>query len=363
MKKLAAFLTLVLVSQSLLAHDKLRVLTRNLYLGADIFNVTEAATDPNPLAVPLAVAAVFQTVQQTNFVERAEAIADEIAHKRPDVIGLQEVSTISVQIPGDFLMGNPQAADTVMFDYITILQAALATRDLNYHVAVTSTNADIELPMIAGVDENGAPLFNDVRLTDHDVILVKDGVDYSAPYAGNYYYNASMEIAGNTIDFTRGFTMVDINVRGSEYKFVNTHLEVGGSVELDMLQGAQMQELMAMIANEAKATVVVGDFNSSPVDGSTAYHQALAAGFTDLWTISRHRSGDEGFTCCFSDTVNDVNSELTSRIDHIFLRAAHKTIKKVRVRVLGDDDFDMTVNGLWPSDHAGVSAKIKFSRH
>ena len=45
---------------------QVKVMTRNLYLGADIFKVVEAAqTDPD--TIPFAVADVFQTMQLTNF--------------------------------------------------------------------------------------------------------------------------------------------------------------------------------------------------------------------------------------------------------------------------------------------------------
>jgi hypothetical protein len=76
-------------------------MTRNLYLGADIFPVIEAA-NTDPALVPLAVTEAFQAMQLTNFNERAEAIADEIQRYKPHAIGLQEVSTIYTQFPGDF---------------------------------------------------------------------------------------------------------------------------------------------------------------------------------------------------------------------------------------------------------------------
>ena len=83
------------------------VMTRNLYLGADIFRVVDAATNPpNPalhgLDIPVAVAQVYKIMLETNFWARAEAIADEIAAKKPQVIGLNEVETFSIQTPSDF---------------------------------------------------------------------------------------------------------------------------------------------------------------------------------------------------------------------------------------------------------------------
>lgn len=60
-------------------------MTRNLYLDADVFKVLAAARNPDPslggLDVPYAVAKLFQTVQDTDFPERAEAIANEIRLK------------------------------------------------------------------------------------------------------------------------------------------------------------------------------------------------------------------------------------------------------------------------------------------
>ncbi len=105
-------------------------MSRNIYLGADIFPVLEAAQNPDPSAIPMAVTGVFQTVQNTNFPERAQALADEIHRYRPDVIGLQEVSTWRTQIPGDFLIGNPTQATDVAYDFLEILQAALSERHL-----------------------------------------------------------------------------------------------------------------------------------------------------------------------------------------------------------------------------------------
>ena len=35
---------------------------------------------------------------------------------------------------------------------------------------------------------------------------------------------------------------------------------------------------------------------------------------------------------------------------------------KIKVEVVGDDPYDKTPSGLWPSDHAGVAAKISFEK-
>ena len=345
--------------------DKVKVMSRNLYLGADIFSVTAAAENPDPLAVPLAVAEVFQTMQYTNFPARAQALADEIARYRPHAVGLQEVSTIRQQIPGDFLIGNPAPAEEMVADYLEILMAALVERGLDYQVVAVSSNADVELPMLAGVTPEGAPMFNDVRLTDRDVILVRSDVDTSNSLANHFTYNAATEIGGVSLEFTRGYTAVDMNVKGEDYRFVNTHLEVGGEPGSDFaqLQAAQMYELLTVLSYETKPTLLVGDFNSSPEDAlGQPYSQAIGAGYVDLWT-QRKRQAD-GFTCCFNDMVDDAETALYERIDHVFLNPKDKQVVKVKAKVVGDEPVDMTTTepALWPSDHAGVVVKVKFSK-
>ncbi|WP_197473747.1 hypothetical protein, partial [Oleiphilus sp. HI0066] len=172
-KLLAGVLALGLAAPLAFADDeKIKVLSRNVYLGADIFPVLAAAQDPDPLAVPLAVTEVFQTAQATNFPERAGALADEIVSRKPHVIGLQEVSIWSTQIPGDFLIGNPAQASDVVYDFLEILMANLEARGLSYEVAASVDNADIELPFVAGITAEG-PILGDVRLQDRDIVLVR----------------------------------------------------------------------------------------------------------------------------------------------------------------------------------------------
>ena len=201
-------------------NDKIKVMTRNIYLGADIFPVIataqeQAALPPeqqNPIAIPMAVSEVFQTVQATNFPERAQALADEIERRRPHVIGLQEVSQWFTG-PADSLVGGTSPATTVVYDYLEILMAALEERGLDYTVASVVDNADLELPMVTGADETGYQTFADVRLHDRDVILVKNGnnITFSNEYSENFTTNGTTSIGNASIEFTRGYNMIDVN--------------------------------------------------------------------------------------------------------------------------------------------------------
>ena len=375
-----AISSISMAASAIADDDKIKVMTRNIYLGADIFPVLAAAQDPNPIAVPLAVTDVWQAVQATNFIERAEALADEINRRRPHAIGLQEVSIWRTQIPGDFLAGNPTQASDVALDFLEILMTELEERGLDYTVAASVDNADLELPMVVGFAADGqTPIFGDLRLSDRDVVLVKNkpSISFSNVYNGNFTYNGQTSVGGQTIEFTRGYNMLDINVKGADYRFVNTHLEVGGSEPFKSLQAVQMNELMQVIdatTIPSYPVVMVGDFNNDPreepfisssgvpgLDGLPLvppYLQAVGSGFLDLW-LSKKRP-QNGYTCCFDDLVSDPNAQLSSRIDHIFLNPKAREVEKLKAKVVGDSDADMTdTSGLYPSDHAGVFGKIK----
>jgi endonuclease/exonuclease/phosphatase family metal-dependent hydrolase len=356
---------------------QVKVMTRNLYLGADIFRVVEAAQN-DPDTIPYVVADVFQTVQDTNFYDRAEAIADEVLKTKPHVIGIQEASTYYIQTPGDFFAGNPVQAETVFIDFYTVLNEALEARGL-YYVAHEVINADIELPMVDLQSQTG---LSDVRLVDQDMILVKKPLESREVAAGNYDTQLELDIGGTPAAFSRGYLVVDVEIKGNEYRFVNTHLEVRSEPgsPFRLAQSAQMFELLTTIGGLSvdgpPQVIMVGDFNSSPedipgeaIDPSDGklkpyvppYMLATGYfGYLDSWLLQKRY--DDGYTSGFDEFVSDPTAELTTRIDHVFLGPNGYKIEKVKSDVVGDEVKDMTPNGLWPSDHAGVVAKIRFSK-
>jgi len=367
---------LILVSPLSSAYSrepKIKAMTRNLYLGADIFKVVEAAVTDFDL-VPYAVEDVFETMQETNFPERAEAIADEIAFFKPDVVGLQEVATYYIQTPGDYLFGNQEQADTVVIDFYEVLNAALKARGMSY-TAYTVTNTDIEMPMFD--PDAGPPYYlSDLRLVDHDVILVRDNHDASNMMSGNYLYQLSLDLGNAYVVFARGYIAVDVDIKGEVFRFVNTHLEIDGEPGsvFRVFQSAQMYELLTILSSETKPVVLVGDLNSSPDHvpgaadvpgmGLVSYVPPYMLAETyfqykDSW--KEQKKYDEGYTFGFDEYVSDPDGELTTRYDYIFIDPKDLEIDKVKADVVGDMVKDMTPSGLWPSDHAGVVAKVKFN--
>ena len=142
------------------------ILTRNIYVGANVDRVLAASS---PEEIPALVEESWQELLATNFPERAGTIADEIKRFRPHLIGLQEVSLIRTQSPGDAIVGGTVPAETVVFDFLEILLASLEARGLRYEVAGMVQDTDFEAPRANAT-------FDDVRLTDFDVILARSDV-------------------------------------------------------------------------------------------------------------------------------------------------------------------------------------------
>ena len=368
---------------------KVNVMTRNLYVGADIFQVVDAAAayDPEDPAtfflIPIAVAEVFQTVQQTNFPERAQAIANEIWWHKPHFIGLQEVSIFYRQSPGDAIVGGISPAETVVYDYLEELLHALQMRRLQYKVAAVVTNADVEFPMLVtyNPDNPFASQLDDVRLVDRDVILVREDLHVSDEFAKNYDFSVPIPSPGGDIPYDRGYAAVTAEICGEGIRFYNTHLETRGESSTDpmvrtffqQVQALQMAELLSQVSSEDIPVLLVGDFNSGPDNFDdtvpnlfgggeipSPYRQAHDAGLVDIWYEKMWPS--PGLTCCFNETVDDPFDSLYERVDMIFLDSKDLGRYTVRARTTGDKIWNLTFNGLWPSDHAGVAAKLKFFR-
>ncbi len=360
----------------------LKVMTQNLYVGANLFKILG---DENtiPEDVPFIAAEIFGDIQATDFRQRAEAIADGIAKHRPHLIGLQEVSLIRIQCPGDIVSGNlaPNATD-VYADYLELLLEALNARGQRYEIATFVENADVEIPVAnLGLLDCQTPLF-DARLTDFDVTLRRSDVAVTFEFSGNYIANFPVPTPAGDIVFTRGFNIVDVDLKGRSYRFVNTHLEVSGNPFANFFQFAQALELTEILNALAtwrdEIVVLVGDLNSDPGEGPfvqcalppffdtvgscpTPYTIMVDNGYTDTWTV-RNGKADAGYTCCQEDLLTNDESWLDERIDHIWVRPpvggaqGPNFLRAVHAMTVGDRQRDRTASWLWPSDHAGVVA-------
>jgi len=333
------------VASAELAHGRgapVGVLTRNLYLGAELTPVIQAADFPHFLA---ATTAVWAMVNRNDFHVRARAVAEEVAWTRPALIGLQEAYTWRLQDPGDALTGGTTAATTVIYDYVPELLAQLQRRGLHYRVAAQVELFDFEAPIATG---------QDVRMTDHGVVLARADVETRSPVGQVFSTLLPVQVLGQAHPVKRGWASVEARVRGGAwFRFVTTHLESYHPG----VRVAQAQELAAVLAGETGPVVLVGDLNSHPGEEGEAV--LAAAGFTDTW--STLYPARQGLTCCWPEdlTVSSPPAPpFYERIDYVLYRGSAgggAEIRPLLADVLGDRPWERE-RGVWPSDHSGLAA-------
>src|SRR5688572_1204967 len=202
------------VAETAEARVHIKVMVRNLYLGADL---TPLIVAPTQAQFRRNATQVWGQVKRTDFPARSNLIANEVADKRPQLIGLQEVSLWRRSARGQ-ADGDATPATRVRFDFLKLLRRALREEDQHYRVVVVQREADLEGPTSKDFD---------VRLTMRDVILVRRDADLELNRARgrNFRQNLIVPTAYGPVESTRGWTAVDAREDGARFRFVNTHLE------------------------------------------------------------------------------------------------------------------------------------------
>jgi hypothetical protein len=324
------------------------VMTRNLYLGISVEGVLQAP--PEDLFVALAT--VLPTLQATDFPARAQAIADEIAASRPIVVGLQEATLWRSEFPSDWVPGSDPDATEVLYDFLEILQGALAERGLFYDVASVVENADLEVAVPISLD----PLtLLDLRVTDRDAILVRQDVQWANEASENFVAFVPIAIpAENPIvefPYRRGWNRVDVKNRGETIRILNVHLEPF----VPAVRALQAAELLGLVDATDLPVIVLGDFNAFP--GSDVYAD-LTGVLADIWS---ELGLEDGETCCIDDPL--LTSETPTFVERVDLVLYRGPFVPLAAEVVGDDPGDRVASGprlLWPSDHAGVVGKFRY---
>jgi hypothetical protein len=115
--------------------QKVTVMTRNLFLGADLGPALEAQSIPEAID---GAGQIWNEFQSTKFPERAAPLAREIKESKADLVGLQEVATWFKQTPSDggsppiSPIGTP--ATDVEQDFLALLQQELKNVGAKYEV-------------------------------------------------------------------------------------------------------------------------------------------------------------------------------------------------------------------------------------
>jgi endonuclease/exonuclease/phosphatase family metal-dependent hydrolase len=340
-----------------------RVMTRNLYLGADL---APAIGAPDLQAFVQGTGAVLRQVTATSFPTRAKGLAAEIVAAQPDLVALQEAALWRTG-PASILplLGYPKTASTVRQDFLALLLDELNGCGVHYQPVAIEEEFDFEAPadenQIAG--DGPAPIVDaelNARLTMRDVILarVDGGTHVSNPQGGHFEHPLTLSIVGTPIAVTRGWVAVDARIRGSDpFRFVATHLEAFDPAVLHpSIRALQAAELVAPggPVSGDRLVVLAGDFNSDDdtvvPDDQQAYRVLLAAGLAE-------RTAADELSCCIEssyDLTTGSAAEFDHQVDHIMTNAPEQ------VQLLDSFATGRTMqHGYWDSDHAGVVSVLR----
>jgi endonuclease/exonuclease/phosphatase family metal-dependent hydrolase len=364
------------------------VMTRNLYLGADL---APAISAPGIAAFTEANGQILREVTANNFPVRAKGLAKEILKQKPDLVGLQEVALWRTGPSSLTPVLSPEigpTATTVRYDYLQLLlnqlnkgkggkgkgkgkQRKKGKGKATYRVVVSQDEFDFEAPAdengVAGDGPNGLIPDAEIngRLTMRDVILARTGagVTTKSPKSGHFANLLVETVSGVPVTVTRGWNSVDAKVRGSKrFRFVNTHFEAFDDPnQVPSVRALQAGELVAPggPATSKLPVVLVGDLNSDDdtvdVGDRQAYQALVKAGM-------RERSTKKPLGCCINSSLLAVGSggnvaDFNHQVDHIMTRDP-KQVKLKSSAVTGRKP----VNGFWDSDHAGLFSALNFLR-
>jgi endonuclease/exonuclease/phosphatase family metal-dependent hydrolase len=348
------------------AEHTLRVMTRNLYLGADLAPALHAQSLSQ---LNDAAGEIFNQVRENDFPVRARGLAQEILTNRPDLVGLQEAALWRTKptLPY-FRPSGAFSARHVAYDYLKLLLTQLNRGKTRYRVVATQAEFDFETE--ANLDASpDHSCDQDVRLTMRDAILarVHDGVVVRHVAAGHFPTLLAPKLVGLVpVPVTRGWLSAQVSVRGSRWlRFVDTHLEsfddqadnptnLGTQVGHGQVREAQAEELIGPGGPAAgrSPVILVGDLNSDvrtplmPGDG-LADQALLRAGF-------RERSTYHPLSCCLNTAVlaspgGGRAADFNHKVDHVMTNDP-RAVTLIRSLITGR----RPVHGFWDSDHAGT---------
>ncbi|MEK6271602.1 MAG: endonuclease/exonuclease/phosphatase family protein [Actinomycetota bacterium] len=354
------------------ASERVRVMTRNVYLGADLSPGT-SATSLQELVN--AAGQILNQVDQNKFQVRAKGLAQEILNQNPDLVGLQEAAlwrdAPCTDNPLEFTATHVRPGG----DFLGLLMNQLNKDGPRYRLVISEPEFDFQIwANTDGNQSTGTPFGCDIegRLTMRDAILARRGSRVQTSNAKRAHFDTLLQVTpgGVATDVTRGWTSVDAKVTGApKLRFVNTHLEAfdnqasnhtnqNTDVGNGEVRWAQAKEL---IANGGPATgslpvILVGDLNSDVrtaiKPGDQFAHRALLnAGFVQRDTYNP-------LSCCLNASVLTAGgggsvSDFDHKVDHVMTDAPAQ-VNLVRSTVTGR----FPVNGFWDSDHAGIASAL-----
>ncbi len=341
------FIVIVIPATAQNSAGDLGVMTYNVNEGTDFLQVLSAT---NATQFLLGVGDIVTQVQGTNPPERMQSVAAQILLAQPTLVSLQEVDQWYL---GKF---NPltQTCGPMSLEYDMLQELIDALAAQGGHYKVVEQVPEITLPATPGLILPST--FLCAAVTDNNVILARTDLNprifsFSNLQSGEFPTAVPFTTPFGTVPITRSWASVDVQFHASTFRFIGTHLESF----VPIVREAQGAELRAGPANTALPVIVAMDANAQafPFPQDPTYVDFMAAGYNDVW--QEIFPSVPGLTCCQNESDNNPVSELYQRIDLILTLG---NIEGQRIALFGADPSSRTPDGLWPSDHAGVAARV-----
>lgn len=385
---LVSFLVALMLTPASVAKaesPQVTVMTRNLYLGADVGVAMELI--PN-----LSAAAQFMwdQVKATDFNKRAPKLAAEVIAERPDVIGIQEATIW-------YCKKSAWSKRTEVFNFTEQFLAAIKAQGQDYVLAskdgVTALNTGYSIaaiPFVTMVNdpETFQPLFGQDKAACGfeiaDALVIRADLSGKVLAVGNTEYEASYTVVPTIMTIYRGYSWADIKIGNTPVRFVTTHLESLWDENKVPNAAKQAQQLITDLKETRNPIVIMGDFNSDPRDprisddpnvggqpaaskscpagGSecSAYRLMFEAGFKDVgpdsldprnntWGMNALLTGPDPDRLKYSQQLGNF-AGYSDRLDYVFVKNGAVPLVS---RIIG-----ATPPNNLNSDHAGVVSLI-----
>jgi endonuclease/exonuclease/phosphatase family metal-dependent hydrolase len=246
------------------AEETITVMSRNIYLGADVGVALDLIPD-----MPAAAQFMWDQVNKNDFSKRSIALAAEIKEYKPDVIGLQEATIW-------YCKKNAWSKKVEVFNFTDQLLEALggdyvlASKDgktafnpgysINPIPFLTMVKDPTRFQKIFGQDKAAC------GFQIGDALAIKKSLADQVIRVGNTEYEDSYSIVPTLMTIYRGYTWADIYIGESAVRFVSTHLESIWDENKVPNAAKQANQLIADLKDTNMPLVVIGDFNADPRD-------------------------------------------------------------------------------------------------
>lgn len=380
---LSALLVVAPLSPAQAAEESFTVMSRNLYLGADVGVALELIPD-----LPAAAQFMWEQVQETDFSQRKSILTKEILENSPDVIGLQEATIW-------YCKAKPWSKKVEVFNFTNELLAALngtyVIAEKEGEKAFNSGYSIGPIPFLTKVNDAKTfqPLFGQNSASCGfqigDALLIKKELKQYVNQVGNSEYDAVYKVVPTIMEIYRGYTWADITMQGSNVRFVSTHLESLWDENKVPMAAEQARQLVKDLQQTKSPVVVIGDFNSDPRDPRpkgfanpgeqpeasdacpanssrcNAYKVMREADFTDsgpdasdpatyTWGMNALLTGADPVRQSAAAKMGN-NLGFTDRLDYIFVKNG---IDVLTSKIIGQ-------NPPYGTDHAGVVSQLRIT--